>query len=188
MDYLAIQATSVPCEWVFSLAKATDTAKWNRISPMLIEALQTLKFILKKQRLDFIKGWVTPEAAIRGELKSDVDLGALLKDDANATIDKILKEFCTYDWEQMSCFFLWFQQSIIQYVYQLCIVVCYIRLYPTCDLFGTVRIHVRWLKSTHWYWSIDLTQPCQAAVLPLHSQWPACPFRDLPGNNLLPND
>jgi len=48
MDYLAIQATSVPCERVFLLAKATDTAKQNRISPMLMEALQTLKFILKK--------------------------------------------------------------------------------------------------------------------------------------------
>ena len=32
--------------------------------------------------------------AMRGESKSDVDLGALLKDDANATMDKILKEFC----------------------------------------------------------------------------------------------
>jgi hypothetical protein len=27
MDYLPIQATSVPCERVFSLAKETDTAK-----------------------------------------------------------------------------------------------------------------------------------------------------------------
>jgi len=118
MDYLAIQAMSVPCEQVFSSAKATDTVKQNQISPMLMEALQTLKFILEKWRLDFIKGWATPEVAMRRELKSDVDLGALLKDDADAAMDKILKEFCTYDWEQMSCFFLWFQQSIIRYVYQ----------------------------------------------------------------------
>ena len=97
MDYLAIQATSVPCERVFSSAKVTDTVKRNQISPMLMEALQTLKFILKKWQLDFIKGWATPEAAMRGESKSDVDLGALLKDDADAAMDKILKEFCTYN-------------------------------------------------------------------------------------------
>jgi len=34
---------------------------------------------------------------MRGESKSDVDLGALLKDDADAAMDKILKEFCTYN-------------------------------------------------------------------------------------------
>ena len=57
MDYLPIQATSVPCKWVFSSAKETDTAKRNQISPVLMEALQLLKFMLKKQRLDFINGW-----------------------------------------------------------------------------------------------------------------------------------
>ena len=49
MDYLPIQATSVPCERVFSSAKETDTAKRNRMSPVLMEALQLLKFMLKKQ-------------------------------------------------------------------------------------------------------------------------------------------
>ena len=48
MDYLPIQALSVPCEWVFSSAKETDTLKHNQIHPMLIEALQMLKFLLKK--------------------------------------------------------------------------------------------------------------------------------------------
>ena len=56
MNYLAIQVTSVPCERVFLSAKETDTAKRNQISPMLMEALQTLKFILKKEQLNFIKG------------------------------------------------------------------------------------------------------------------------------------
>jgi len=48
MDYLPIQATSVPCERVFSSAKETDTNKQNRMSTMLMEALQLLKFSLKK--------------------------------------------------------------------------------------------------------------------------------------------
>jgi hypothetical protein len=39
MDYLPIQATSIPCEHVFSSAKDTDTAKRNQISLVLIEAL-----------------------------------------------------------------------------------------------------------------------------------------------------
>lgn len=30
--------------------------------PALMEALQMLKFWLKKERLDFTKGWATPEA------------------------------------------------------------------------------------------------------------------------------
>ena len=53
MDYLPIQATSVPCEQVFSSAKKMDTMKWNQISLVLIEALQLLKFLLKKEYLNF---------------------------------------------------------------------------------------------------------------------------------------
>ena len=64
---------------------------------MLMEALQTLKFILKKERLNLIKGWAMPLAAMGGELKSGLDLGTLFKGDSDATMDQILKEFCTYD-------------------------------------------------------------------------------------------
>ena len=51
MDYLPIQASAVPCERVFSSSAETDTKKRNRISPALMEALQVLKFSLKKDRL-----------------------------------------------------------------------------------------------------------------------------------------
>ena len=51
MDYLPIQASAVPCERVFSSSTETDTKKRNRISPALMEALQVLKFSLKKDRL-----------------------------------------------------------------------------------------------------------------------------------------
>ena len=64
MDYLPVQATSVPCERVFSSAKDTDTTKRNRISPFLMEALQMLKFALRKERLNFMNGWRTSEAAM----------------------------------------------------------------------------------------------------------------------------
>jgi len=87
----------VPCERVFLSAKETDTAKQNWISPMLMEALQTLKFILKKKWLNFIKGWATPLAAMGRGSKSDLDLGTLFKGDSDATMDLILKDFCTYD-------------------------------------------------------------------------------------------
>jgi hypothetical protein len=59
MDYLPIQASAVPCERVFSSSAETDTKKRNRISPTLMEALQMLKFHLKKDRLNFTKGWAT---------------------------------------------------------------------------------------------------------------------------------
>jgi hypothetical protein len=47
MDYLPIQASSVPCERVFSSSAETDTKKRNRISPLLMEALQILKYDYK---------------------------------------------------------------------------------------------------------------------------------------------
>jgi len=64
---------------------------------MLIEALQTLKFILKKKRLNFIKGWAMPLVAMGRGLKSDLDLGTLFKGNSDATMDLILKDFCTYN-------------------------------------------------------------------------------------------
>ncbi|OJA12305.1 hypothetical protein AZE42_10248 [Rhizopogon vesiculosus] len=59
MDYLPIQASAVPCECVFSSSVETDTKKCNRISPSLMEALQMLKFHLKKEHLNFTRGWIT---------------------------------------------------------------------------------------------------------------------------------
>jgi hypothetical protein len=39
----------------------TDTKKWNRIRPELMEALQILKFALKKNHLDFSTPLYLPE-------------------------------------------------------------------------------------------------------------------------------
>jgi hypothetical protein len=48
MDYLPIQASSIPCERIFSSSTETDTKKRNRISPILMEALQMLKYDFRK--------------------------------------------------------------------------------------------------------------------------------------------
>lgn len=56
MDYLPIQALSVPSQHVLSSSVETDTKKRNRISPTLMEALQMLKYDFKKRRLTFTEG------------------------------------------------------------------------------------------------------------------------------------
>ena len=57
MDILPIQASSVPCERVFSSGKETMTDRRNWISPELMEELQILKYSLKKRRdLNFTEG------------------------------------------------------------------------------------------------------------------------------------
>lgn len=97
MDYLPVQATSVPCERIFSSAKDTDTAKRNRIGPILMEALQMLKYLLKKERLNFMKGWSTEEAAMSGVSNSTANLSSLLKDDPSTALDTLLKGLGDYD-------------------------------------------------------------------------------------------
>jgi hypothetical protein len=66
MDYLPIQASSVPCERVFSSSAETDTKKRNRLKPEFMEALQILKYGLKKKRLSFTEELVTSEDALAG--------------------------------------------------------------------------------------------------------------------------
>lgn len=61
MDYLPIQASSVPCERAFSSSAETDTARRNRISPLLMEALQMYKFGLKTDLMNFTAGNMTSE-------------------------------------------------------------------------------------------------------------------------------
>ena len=57
MDIIPIQGSAVPCERVFSSSKETTTARRNRLSPELMEALQMLKFSFKRGRcLDFTAG------------------------------------------------------------------------------------------------------------------------------------
>jgi hypothetical protein len=94
MDYLPIQASSVPCERVFSPAKETDTVKRNRIHLMLMEALQMLKFSLKKDRqsISFTDRWKTAKVEMmlaRKATKEDL-LAQLLTGDCQATTNALL--------------------------------------------------------------------------------------------------
>jgi hypothetical protein len=53
MTILAIPTTSVPSERIFSSSGQTNTAAHNRLSPILMEALQILKFNRRNNILDF---------------------------------------------------------------------------------------------------------------------------------------
>ena len=99
MDFLPVQVTSVPCECVFSSAKETDTAKRNRISPLLMEALQLLKFSLKKECLNFTAGWATSEEAMGVAHKPSHGLADALfsSEDRDARLDDVLNELDIYD-------------------------------------------------------------------------------------------
>lgn len=73
IDYLPIQASAVPCERVFSSSSETDTKKWSRISPVLMEALQIVKFLLKKERLNFTEGWAASQKEMEFQMLLDDD-------------------------------------------------------------------------------------------------------------------
>jgi hAT family C-terminal dimerisation region len=80
MDYLPIQASSVPCERIFSSSAETDTKRRNRISPLLMEALQMLKLHLKKERLNFTHNWMTKEEQMVDDIPDIQTITDLLND------------------------------------------------------------------------------------------------------------
>lgn len=84
MDYLPIQASSVPSERVFSSSAETDTVRRNRISPVLMEALQMLKFSFKQDNgFNFTAGLVLRE----GELLRINDLDQINSNDSEKAQD-----------------------------------------------------------------------------------------------------
>ena len=78
LDYLPIQASSVPSERVFSSSAETDTKRRNRIHPVLMGALQMLKFSLKQRRLNFTDGWAVTEDELEYYIDDDEDSADLL--------------------------------------------------------------------------------------------------------------
>ena len=71
MDYLPNQATSVPCERVFSLAALTDVPRRSRIKPELMEALQMVKFSLRRERFNMMSYWNTPDLMMKSLTSGD---------------------------------------------------------------------------------------------------------------------
>ena len=72
LDYLPIQATSVPCERAFSSAAQTDTPRRNRIKPDLMEALQCLKLSIKRDGLNTMSYWYIREEDLRTHVFDDL--------------------------------------------------------------------------------------------------------------------
>ena len=97
MDYLPIQASSVPCERIFSSSAETDTKKRNRISPLLMEALQMLKFHLKKDRLSFMQNWVTPEKHMVEDDPDEGLLHNLFQGDFQAGLDWVVQSINSHE-------------------------------------------------------------------------------------------
>lgn len=83
MDILPIQASSVPCERVFSSSKETVTARRNSLSPQLMEALQLLKFSTKQGRgVSFTKG-----------LDKDEELTKLVEEEEAEAVEELHEYF-----------------------------------------------------------------------------------------------
>jgi hypothetical protein len=91
MDYLPIQASSVPCERIFSSSAETDTKRRNRISPLLMEALQILKHQLKKERLNFTAGWGTSEKQMTEDDPEEDLLAKFLRVNFHDSLDSLME-------------------------------------------------------------------------------------------------
>jgi hypothetical protein len=91
LDYLPIQASAVPCERVFSSSAETDTKRRNQTSPILMEALQMVKFSLKQKRLNFTDGWATAESDMQdNDVDDGPDLLHRLSTGTKGAADKIM--------------------------------------------------------------------------------------------------
>ena len=71
MSYLPIQGMAVPSECVFSSSSETTTKRWNCLQPEMMEALQMLKFLRKKERLDWMKKFIVMEGELIVEVQSN---------------------------------------------------------------------------------------------------------------------
>ncbi|ESK82491.1 hypothetical protein Moror_8524 [Moniliophthora roreri MCA 2997] len=54
IDVLPIQASAVPCKWVFSSSKKTDTDRCNHLKPKTFKQLQIMKFMYQCDHMDFM--------------------------------------------------------------------------------------------------------------------------------------
>ena len=102
MSYLPIQGTAVPSEHVFSSSSETTTKCWNRLQPEMMEALQMLKFLRKKERLDWMKKFIVMEGELIAEVQSDAlaDLTQAVDKDQLDILTQILGDADARDtWE-----------------------------------------------------------------------------------------
>ncbi|KAG6805219.1 hypothetical protein H0H92_010565, partial [Tricholoma furcatifolium] len=93
-------ASSVPSERVFSSAAETDTSRRNRIRPLLMEALQTIKFSIRQESCaDFTSEYRVMRAEELEIAPSPLDTQHLVnqlvsssnKEERDKAMDEILK-------------------------------------------------------------------------------------------------
>src|SRR6266481_834794 len=96
LDYLPIQASSVPSKHVFSSSAETDTKRRNRLRPLLMEAIQMLKYSIKGCCLDFGTAWVTDESLLGIE-----EVGGD-KSDSMDIMDDVMKVSNDDAWDKIS--------------------------------------------------------------------------------------
>ena len=90
MDYLPIQASSVPCERAFSSCAETDTKRRNRLSTSLIEALQVMKAYYRSDDvLDFVSSRFSSERELSADYP-DSDHLLTLADGSPETLDNVI--------------------------------------------------------------------------------------------------
>jgi hypothetical protein len=91
-DYLPIQASAIPCECIFSSSTKTDTKRRNHIGPLMMEALQMLKFHLKKKCLNFITAWITTEKQMVDDCLNHNLLVNVIDEEILEGLDSILED------------------------------------------------------------------------------------------------
>ncbi len=94
MSYLLIQGTAVPSECVFSSSSETTTKRQNHLQPEMMEALQMLKFLKKKERLNWMKRFLVMEVELIAEVQSEAlaDLTQAINEDQLDLLAQILGE------------------------------------------------------------------------------------------------
>lgn len=101
MNYLPVQPSSVPCERAFSSSGLTDIWQRNRINSILMEALQILKFSLKKERPN-LKWWTTSQQEMLRNEDSSQILATAIPGHDSGTVNEVLKAIMTEKGEGLS--------------------------------------------------------------------------------------
>lgn len=101
MDYLPVQPSSVSCKQVFSSSRLTDTQQCNRVNCILMEALQILKFSLKKECPN-LKWWTTLQEEMLCNEDSSQILATAIPGHDGGTVDEVLKAIMTEEGEELS--------------------------------------------------------------------------------------
>ncbi|KIK31365.1 hypothetical protein PISMIDRAFT_5833 [Pisolithus microcarpus 441] len=89
-------------QMVFSSSAETDTKKHNWISPILMEALQMLKYHLKQEWLDFMVNWtISPESLVEDE-PEELAKGTRRHDIQLSSLDTLLDRSVAEDGDDLS--------------------------------------------------------------------------------------